>query len=189
MAALVIDGAKGTMGPGRGGSDARRYRRRVWAIAVMLIVVLIGAAALRWFMTSAEVFDEVLVPSGLQVDLPPGTTSSWSGRSDLPAVKVNSAEVLLSSSSGPATASASVCLGFGGFGGVWGDLAQHCNDVMPLAGTDLSEVPESAFLVISVAPLTTAEVQVVGLRVAFEDRWRSGEQTIPADLRFFPSQP
>ena len=188
MAAVTIDGSDDTSERGRGGS--REHRLGPWAsVAVVAVVVLVAAVALRWFVTSAEAFDEVLLPSGSSAELPPGTTSSWSGSYDLPAVEVTSAEVVFDSSSGPAAASASVCLSGAGFGGVRGDLSQFCSDVVPLAGADLSELPETAFVAISVAPLTTAEVHVVGLRVAFEEGWRSGEQTIPADLRFLPSRP
>lgn len=143
---------------------------------------------LRWYATSARAFDTTRSMGGSGSELPPGTVSSWTAVTRLPPVKITKAEVVLDASSGPATTGASLCVAGQTFGGVRGDLARWCRGVAPLAGADLSKVPAGSFIAVSVAPMTTATVRVVGVRVAFEQGWRTGEQTIPVDVTLTPTQ-
>lgn len=167
-------------------SPRLRGRTVRWAgLAVALLVsVVVGG---RWYATSARAFDTTPSLSGRVSEIPPGTVASWTAGTRLPPVKVTSAEVVLDDSSGLASTGASLCVAGSTFGGVRGDLSQFCRDVLPLAGADLSKVPADSYLTVSVAATTTATVRLVGIRVAFEQGWRTGEQTIPIDVTVVPA--
>ena len=159
--------------PGR-----RRGRR---PLLVALAAVLLAAAVVggRWWQSSAEAFD---TSSGMFMGkwaAVPGTAYHFGGLGGLPGVEVVDASLVFADGSALATGDATLCLEGYGFGGASGDLADWCPHPVPLAGADLSALPRTATIQVSVVPLSSGTVTVTGLRVSFRDGWRTGVQTIP----------
>lgn len=182
-------GGSGKTPAGQAPQPSGRRSRWVRPVAVAFVVAVVGIAVLggRWWMTSADAFDGAGGFTGSATHIPVGTTSNWTVAMGVPDVQVTGYELVFADGSGPSASSASVCWGGSGFGGLRDDLAGLCPlGLLPLDGADLTTVPSDAFLVVSVAPLSTEPVTVVGLRIRFEDGLRRGVQTLPLTLLFEP---
>jgi hypothetical protein len=150
-----------------------------WA-ALCVAVVAVAAVLMIWrYSTTATAFDttgNVTVSQNAPV---PGTAYNFTVlTAPLPDVEIQSAEVVLGDASGPAAIAVSLCRA-SSIGATAGELGDDCTS---LDGVDLADVPETASIVITLVPLTQEPIHATGLRMRFNDGWRSGEQTVHLNL-------
>jgi hypothetical protein len=155
-------------------------RSRGWPAAVIAVVVAIGAVSVWWFAHSAEAFDTSGTVT-MSITAPASGTPLNFGvlSAPLPDLSIEHAQPVLEKGSGPVAVAVSVCR-VGSIGTSVGPLGSEC---VSADGVDLAGMPDTAQLVVTVVPLSEQAVHVTGLRIRFADGWRTGEQTLPLNLR------
>lgn len=170
-------------------------RRRQWLAAALLgplVVLGVFTAGSRlgraWVWDSPRAFEEVFVSTvgGFTSGFEPGTPHHFAlTEAPLPEVRILAIEPVVAEGSGPAATGVGICrlagawtLGATGLEG----LHTTCDDLVPAAGAELGALEGRHMLLLSVVPLTTDGVRVVGVDLTYSTGGRTWTDRYETDL-------
>lgn len=169
--------------------------RRARALGALAgLVLLVGVAVGGWWWSHPAYFHDY--GAGMSIDPRPVERSTVhvgivhppvSERDPEAVVTLHRAEANFAQNSAAATATFAICEG-GAIGAVRGDLAEHCDAVIPVEGDAALALVRGSdqHLVMSLTPQRPGKVVVDGVTLDYTlDRghlWRRGEQTIGVDV-------